>query len=469
MWANSPLHLTKAGDADLNDKKQNPIDAIWDFFCSLKLSITTLILLATTSILGTVIEQGSTPEAMAQKLDWNLATLRFLDQSLNAFDMYHSWWFIGLLGLFAVNLICCSIKRLPRVWHTVQNPTLIPDDHLLRSFANNEEFNVKGEEAVIKAKVSAFLAQHFAAAKINEKDGKTYFYAEKGAWSRFGVYITHASILIIFIGAMLGSFWGYKAYVSIPEGGQTDKIMRRDQPGESPIDFTVRCEAFSVTYYEGTRRPREFKSIITIIENGQVVIKDRKVIVNEPLTYKGLTFYQSGYNPIGDPSFGLQVKERASGQVVDLKIPFGATRPLPGGGSVRVDNYGDNGMVVRLGVIGTDGQRRVVDVYDASANINDERRGGEYIFSNTGFYQRYATGLQIAKDPGVEVVWLGCFFIVLGTMIAFFMSHRRIWVVLTPQEKKLNLRIAGTANRNQPAFEIAFDELKKTFKNELSA
>jgi cytochrome c biogenesis protein len=453
----------------LNDNKQNPIDALWDFFCSLKLSITTLILLATTSIIGTVIEQGSTPEAMNQKHGWNLGLMQFLDKSIDAFNMYHSWWFIGLLGLFAVNLICCSIKRLPPVWYTVKNPVLVPEEKMLQAFSNSEELTVKGDESAIKEKVGAFLASHFAAATVSEKDGKTYYYAEKGAWSRFGVYVTHLSILIIFIGALMGSFWGYKGYVSIPEGGETDRVYRRDKQAEVPLGFTVRCESFGVSYYEGTRRPREFKSVLTVSENGQVVIKDRKVIVNEPLTYNGIVFYQSSYNPIGDPSFGLQVKERASGQVVDLKVPFGATRPLPGGGAVRVENYGDNGMIVRLGVTGTDGQRRVVDIYDPSANISDERRGGEYIFTLTGFHQRYATGLQVAKDPGVEVVWLGCFLMVIGTMVAFFLSHRRIWVVLTPGSKGMNLRIAGNANRNQPGFEIGFDELKKAFKNEMSS
>ena len=453
----------------MNDNKQNPIDVIWDFFCSLKLSITTLILLATTSIIGTVIEQGSTPEAMAQKHGWSLGLMRFLDKSIDAFNMYHSWWFIGLLGLFAVNLICCSIKRLPRVWYTVKNPVLVPEEKMLQAFANNEELTVKGDESAIKEKVSAFLTSHFAAPTVSEKDGKTYYYAEKGAWSRFGVYITHLSILIIFIGALMGSFWGYKGYVSIPEGGETDRVFRRDKQAEAPLGFTVRCESFSVSYYEGTRRPREFKSVLTVSENGQVVIKDRRVIVNEPLTYNGIVFYQSSYNPIGDPSFGIQVKERATGQVADYKIPFGATRPLPGGGSVRVENYGDNGMIVRLGVTGTDGRRSVVDIYDPSSNISDERRGGEYIFSLTGFNQRYATGLQVAKDPGVEVVWLGCFLMVIGTMVAFFMSHRRIWVVLTPGSKGIDLRIAGNANRNQPGFEIGFDELKKTFKNEVSS
>ena len=49
------------------------------------------------------------------------------------------------------------------------------------------------------------------------------------------------------------------------------------------------------------------------------------------------------------------------------------------------------------------------------------------------------------------------------------MSHRRIWVVLSPGNQGMNLLIAGNANRNQPAFEIGFDELKKEFKNEFSS
>ncbi len=39
-------------------KEQSFTDQLWDFFCSLKLAIITLILLATTSIIGTVIEQN---------------------------------------------------------------------------------------------------------------------------------------------------------------------------------------------------------------------------------------------------------------------------------------------------------------------------------------------------------------------------------------------------------------------------
>ncbi len=446
---------------------------IWDFFCSVKLTIFTLMLLASTSIIGTVIEQGSTPEAMAQKLDWNLSTLQFLDKSINAFDMYHSWWFIGLLSLFAVNLICCSIKRLPRVWTTVQNPVLTPDDNMLRAFSNREEFTAKGEEAAIKEKVSAFLAGRFSPAKVSGKDGKTYFYAEKGAWSRFGVYMTHLSILIIFVGALLGSFWGYKAYVNIPEGGQTDTIYRRDKQAEAPLGFAVRCEAFSVSYYEGSNRPREFKSILSVIDNGQVVIKDRKVIVNEPLTYKGITFYQSSYGQQDGTLYTFQVTERASGKTVTVSGREKERILLPGGAFLipqgYAENYQNSGPAAQLSIDSGNHQHGSPFIVLQNFPSFGQQQGGAYSVSLSGAKQRFYTGLQVAKDPGVEVVWLGCLFMIIGTMVAFFMSHRRIWVVLTPGNKGIELCIVGNANRNQPAFEIVFDELKKEFKNEISS
>ncbi|HXV21468.1 MAG TPA: cytochrome c biogenesis protein ResB, partial [Desulfuromonadales bacterium] len=94
----------------MSAKDRNAITALWDFFCSLKLTIITLILLAATSIIGTVVQQGRTPQEYLQV--YSESTFR-LFETLGFFDMYHSWWFLALLGLFSINLIACSIKRFP--------------------------------------------------------------------------------------------------------------------------------------------------------------------------------------------------------------------------------------------------------------------------------------------------------------------------------------------------------------------
>ncbi len=446
-------------------KEQNFVDRLWDFFCSLKLAIITLILLALTSIIGTIIEQGTTPEEMASKSGWSLDFLNFLDKSINAFDMYHSWWFLSLMGLFAVNLICCSIKRFPHVWKTVREPKLVADDGFFRSLSNVEEVVVaKGTLDEVRDQVVSLLKGRFAAPVITEQDGKIHLYAEKGKLSRFGVYITHSSILIIFLGAMIGNVWGYKAFVNIVEGSAVDQVWPRAGKEPLPLGFSVRCDDFSVSFYEGSQRPKLFSSDLVILENGQEVLK-KTIVVNDPLTYKGITFYQSSYGPAGDSAFRFRVRERATGQVIEASARQGEHVPLPGGASFAVTNFAESydrfGPAVQMHVNTPDGRHGNPFIVLQNFPDFDAQRGGEYIFSLLGYQQNFYTGLQVAKDPGVWVVWLGCFLMVAGSCGAFFLSHRRLWVTIQPLGKGVGVKLGGSAHRNQPGFALYFDTLRK--------
>ena len=74
--------------------------------------------------------------------------------------------------------------------------------------------------------------------------------------------------------------------------------------------------------------------------------------------------------------------------------------------------------------------------------------------------QMYATGLQVAKDPGVWVVYLGFFLMMAGLYIAFFLSHQRIWLLYeTDTSGNTTLGIAGTTNKNKLGFEKVFTSL----------
>ncbi len=71
----------------------------------------------------------------------------------------------------------------------------------------------------------------------------------------------------------------------------------------------------------------------------------------------------------------------------------------------------------------------------------------------------YATGLQIAKDPGVWVVYIGCGLMILGLFVAFFLSHKRIWVLLTKEEDETTVRISGSANKTKSVLKRSFSSL----------
>ncbi|BCR03927.1 cytochrome c biogenesis protein ResB [Desulfuromonas versatilis] len=452
--------------------KRSPIDALWDFFCSLKLTIITLILLAVTSIIGTVIQQNLSPQEYLQI--YSETTYRVLN-SLQFFDMYHSWWFLALLGIFSINLIACSIKRFPRVWKTVHEPVLTAEDSLFRTFSNVEEHVVSGSPADYRDKIAKLFKENFAEPVVTEKEGKIHFFAQKGKYSRFGVYVTHLSILIIFLGAIIGNLWGYKAFVNIVEGTQTTKVWPRGSNEPLELGFAVHCESFSVSFYPGSNRPKEFKSILTVLEDGKPVseeLTNRPIIVNDPLRYKGITFYQSSYGPTGDPIFNFRVKVRETGETLDLVARQGQMVKLPDGGGFRVVQFAPSfqnfGPGARLETVSADGKRSNFVVLQAFPEF-DAQRGGDYIFSMGEYKQRYYTGLQVAKDPGVWVVWLGCFLMVVGCIIAFFLSHRRIWLTIQPVGQKTGIKLGGSAHRNQPAFELFFDEFKKNLKNEIAS
>ena len=91
----------------MTEKRSNPL---WDFLSSIRLTIILLVLLAIASILGTIIPQQEGAVRFIQELSPGL--VRLLD-SLQVFDLYHSIWFRLLTCCLALNLIICSLNRLP--------------------------------------------------------------------------------------------------------------------------------------------------------------------------------------------------------------------------------------------------------------------------------------------------------------------------------------------------------------------
>ncbi len=445
----------------MSEKNTSFTDQIWDFFCSLKLTIIIMLLLAITSIIGTVLQQNAPAAEYIQ--EYGQANYD-LFVKLQFIDMYHSWWFIGLLGLFSVNLICCSIKNFPRVWKFVKEPQLVASPGILKNSANRAEYSVKEDAAQISRRLGDLLKKDFGKLTETEVDGKLYLFGQKGIYSRFGAYMTHLSILIVMAGAIIGNIFGYKAYVNVVEGTSTSQVWSRN--GQVPIDlgFTVRCDNFDVSYYPNSRRPKDYNSDLVVLENGQEVLRKR-IEVNDPLTYKGITFYQSSYGSAGNPFFKVRVTENATGKVMDLNARQREQIKLPGGYSFLISNFTQNdrqfGPAMQLQINTPDGKRgRPFAVWKKFPEF-DIKRGGTFSFALIDYEEPQFTGLQVAKDPGVEIVWLGCFLMVFGSLTAFFFSHKRIWVCLETEGNKTKVQIAANAHRNQPGFSLAFDDLKQ--------
>jgi cytochrome c biogenesis protein len=428
-----------------------------------------LITLAIISIIGTVIPQGAPSPEYLQTITQNKLKLY---QALGFFDMYHSWWFILLLYLLAVNLISCSIKRLPHIWKTITQPITIMDSGLEKTLANLTTIKLRGDAGTITDRVTAVLKAEFADPVVTETDGAFHLFAQKTPWSRLAVYAVHLSVLVIFIGAIIGSLFGYKGFVNIPEGQSVGKFMSRSEK-EIDLGFAVRCEKFSVSYYD-TGAPKEFKSILTVLENGQPVPGYNRVpvIVNDPLTYKGITFYQSSYGKLGEHEFTFSDPDGRNPQ--PLRIKSGGSAKLPDGSGICLQHTTPDisrfmprlsGPAAQVEVHLANGENKSFIVFannPALNRMNLPYTGGKLLQYRGGEEFMY-TGLQVAKDPGVWVVWAGCLLMVAGIYVAFFMSHRRIWV----RVENGTVTIGGNASKNQGGFQLFMEQLVTKLKKQL--
>jgi cytochrome c biogenesis protein len=445
------------------------MDKVWNFFTSLKLAITVLIIMAVASIFGTIIEQNQPIEKYRQV--YTDASFRILD-SLNLFDMYHSWWFLLLLVLFTVNLACCTLDRLPRVLKVVRNPKTSLDENLEKSLGQVDRWKKKGSLEAWADKYAEAMGKSIGKPRVT-KDGETvHLYAEKGVVSRFGVYVTHTSIIIIFIGAIVGNVLGFKGFVNILEGQSIRQVPSTSGARTIDLGFAVRCNKFSLAFYTDehghpTQQPKEYASDLSVLENGKEMLR-KKIIVNEPLQYKGIWFYQSSYGQAGAASAQVAVREPGGALVTSLSLFAGQPVELPGYGRITGMDYQANyqglgpALLVTLEKAGSPPAQ--LWLLESRPDF-DRQRKDRYHFSFGGLNQAFYTGLQVAKDPGVNIVWVGCTLMVIGLLIAFFMSHQRLWVRLSPAaDGRVDVVLAGSASKNRLAFEKKFEKIQSDMK-----
>lgn len=446
---------------------------VYDFFCSVKLSIVVLIALALTSIFGTVVEQGKDPAAYVEAYGEGVGKVI---QLLNLGDMYHSWWFLVLLALLLINITFCSIRRFPHAVRLMRDRNPVFDGRPV-AIHERREYTLKGRSLEQAAEgAQRLLAETLGKPVRQDVDGKAYFLATRGAWSRMGVYLTHSSLFLFAVGAQIGVWAGVKGFVEIPEGMSIREVGLRSG-GSLPLDFEVRCDKFEVSFYPDpatgrpTGRPKDYKSWLSVIENGKTVVQ-KTIEVNDPLIYKGIYFYQSSYGQRAGRAGYLSVYGPRRNLVADrAKLGKGEALELEGGAKLRLldltTDLRGTGPAVLVAVDSAAGVRAEPVVLQKSDG--PPSAVGDFFVRMDDLEASMYTGLQVAKDPGVPVIWAGCILITIGLLMAFFVSHRRVWIRVTATDSGVRVLLAGNASRNRIAFEKWFETLadraKESFEN----
>jgi cytochrome c biogenesis protein len=463
----------KAPKEKIPQKEEGFLDILFDLFRSVKLTIGLLILLAIVSIIGTFIRQNAPSAEYIERYGVDLYNLL---NFFNLFDMYHSWWFSTILILLVINLIACSIRRIQGIVSQVfRGPeTKALEDSMVRTLPYVERIRTSAPSKR-EEEIQTFMKKWLRRPDRIETESSITLYSEKGRFSRLGFPITHLSILIILIGGLLGSLYGFRGFVNILEGETVDRVFLRvkDEEVAKPLGFKVRCDDFTITYYDlpgKEKHVRSYASTLTILQNGKEVLTKR-IEVNHPLHHKGMAFYQSSYGAIHDVSLGVQRKDKKEKTI--LKILEGETVPVPNSNAqVRLLRYVEQvhafGEGVQVVLFKPNQAPQAAWVLKNFPRL-DQQSDNDFTLTLEEVHSREYTGLQVTRDPGVWIVWVGSGLMILGLIISFFFSHQRVWVRL-PKISEGEILLAGSTNKNRVTFEKAFgqwvEEVRNTMKSQ---
>ena len=299
---------------------------------SMRFAISLLVFICVASLIGTVLAQNQPINTYIDQFGpfWTALFDKF-----TIWNIYNSWWFILIMAFLVVSTTLCVIRNTPKMLRDARNFREYVRGSSLRAFPHRVEIESDhNPEANLKPVQQWLDAQGYKHKIRRDDDGSYMVAAKKGGANRLGYIFGHVAIVVICVGGILDSelpiriqVWlgdksaitenmlvsqvpdsgrlslanpSYRANMLLPEGARTSNAIVNYGEGVliQPVPFIVELKQFVIEYYS-TGMPSNFTSEVEIIDEERGKRFTQTVVVNEPLRYRGVTMYQSGFDDGG--------------------------------------------------------------------------------------------------------------------------------------------------------------------------
>jgi cytochrome c biogenesis protein len=208
-------------------------------------------------------------------------------------------------------------------------------------------------------------------------------------------------------------------------------------------------------------------------------VAHKKIYVNDPLTYKGVRFFQATYVPSGTPSklvMEATWQENGAEKRQVLTLTPGTPSPLgEQGAAVALVDFLPDFVLQGNSITNRSEEPRNPAIHLQVARPNLGVTNAWVLAkspelhppNDTGVNFRFVnvemdatTGLQVAHEPGQWLIWAGCLLLTTGLMMALYLSHIRVWGIVAANSKgQPVLLLGGQPSKYRENFERKFHEL----------
>lgn len=387
----------------MEEKSTDLSERIWRAFSSMKLGLALLGIIALVAGIGTIVPQLEQAPEKAKQLGqiW---------QWMGITHLYNTVWFRLLLGLLCINLIVCSIQRLKGIY--LRTFKLKPPA-TLEQVPVKIRLTLKGESAQLRESVQTVLKQKGYRFSLSNQSDSWSFIAIKRRLGNWGSLITHLSFVVLVIGALLGSLLGFKGYFM--EGAGTTIPIQGIHLSKGKVSetFSVRINSAEDRFLPNGERDNWYTDM-SILENGQEVSR-QTLSVNHPFKYHGITFYQANF--ANGVSFTVDMKGKKTSVVLHDQGQSYFQAPGTELYLVTAIQPSSSQKADVLYQVYKGAEEKPIQAGQLTTGQTIDVQGTYQLTFNglAGF-----TGLQVKKDPGVAIIWLGCALLVVGLILAFY-------------------------------------------------
>lgn len=375
------------------------------------------------TLIGVVVDQGQDPSLYFQSYAAPIARAIL---RLSFDNIYHSPWYVGIIGLILLSLAVCTFRRVI--------PARLPPLHPVKveKIPLHATFEASGDADTVRRRLADALRTR--GWKIRERvfGGVEWSFADKHNWARRGVLVAHAGFVIIAAGTTLYWARGFSGEMAVVTGQtaevpQTHALIRLDR-------FAYKIAPI-MTKSGMVYQPIDYVSHVTVTGNDGTP-KHMIVRVNHPIDVDGTLYYQSSYgfgmrflvthNGHADTSLGNRTL--LEGDSFDLpasplSVLYERFAPTVDkqSGMPTADPRVNNPAAV---LAATQGGNPLGEALVPLGSPIDLGGGWRVTPARYVIY----SGFQYRNDPGVPLVGIGAFVLLAGLIISFYFLPARLYV-----------------------------------------
>lgn len=388
-------------------------------------------------------------------------------------QVYSSAWFLILVALLALSLACSIYYQAKALLKSKRPARIETIKGYFREFTAVELGRGPGPDDAEIMRV--FMARGYRSYPAADENG--YYIFAKNRTGRWGGVVFHIGLLLCIAAALYGLAFKKEGFVQL---AQNDTFQGRDKDwltkrlgvlaNDFNTGFQVRLNKLTPAYSED-KLIKDMEAGLTIIDGNE----SREFLLSpgSPVRFAGCKLSQSNYYGY---VIGLMM-EKAGGEKAFTNFfldgPARKDEPFAGEMGFPTSDYILN-MKFYPNLIEPSFYATLPGVDLLVTEKGEQRFKGRVLFSQRARLNdnttlsfdeiRYWTGLNLAKDRGMPLLYWGFALTTLGALLVFTLPYKEIHLLVDKDGDQVRISMGGQAARYRAVFSEEFKELTDEMK-----